>query len=61
LFAGYSYLPEQDPIVKDFLDPGRDYVASLSVNLGRHMGVIADFADETWEFELVEDRAASPL
>jgi opacity protein-like surface antigen len=48
LFAGYSYLPELDSFVKDFNDSGHGWGAGLSVNLGKHLDLLADFDAHSW-------------
>jgi opacity protein-like surface antigen len=48
LFAGYSYLPELDSLVKDFNDSGHGGALSFSVNLTKHVGLLADFDAHSW-------------
>lgn len=48
VFAGYSYLPQLDDVVKNFDDSGHGWGTSLSVNLRRHLDLIADFDTHSW-------------
>lgn len=48
LLAGYSFLPETDPLVQSFSDAGHGVGAGISVNLRRSFGFVVDVDSHAW-------------
>lgn len=48
LFAGYSFLPETDPVVQSFSDAGHGVAAAISINLRRSFGLVVDMDSHAW-------------
>ena len=48
LFAGYSYMPELDSLIRSFNDPSHGWGASLGAKLNQHVGLLVDFDAHSW-------------
>jgi hypothetical protein len=48
VFAGYSYLPETDRLVRSFSEAGHGFGANVSVNLRRSLAFVADVDTHAW-------------